>query len=124
MKILIISYSFIFAYFVPNKPLSVEGVWNTNKDKTKIEIKSSLNGIEGRIIESQNKNAPLGKLIVRDLKPINKQSYHGQLYSLKYNRWVNATFTRKQSQLLIHVSTNFQSVHLSWDLVEANINYN
>lgn len=77
MKLLIISYSFILAYFVPNKALSLEGVWNTNKDKTKIEIKSSPNGIEGRIIESQNKNAPIGKLIVRDIKPIGKQLFSG-----------------------------------------------
>lgn len=118
MKILIISYSFILAFFVSTKPSSIEGVWNTNKDKTKIEIKSSPNGFEGRIIESQNKNAPIGKLIVRDIKPINKQSFSGQLYSFKYNRWVNATFNRKNNQLFIHISTSFRSINLNWDLVK------
>jgi hypothetical protein len=118
MKILIITYSFILAYFVANKPLSIEGVWNTNNDNTKIEIKSFPNGIEGRIIESQNKNAPIGKLIVRDIKPIGKQLFSGQLYSLKYNRWANATFNRKNNQLFIHISTNFRSINLNWDLVK------
>ena len=95
-----------------NAQQSIEGLWNTGQDQTKIEIKNS----EGKIHSSENAKASVGKLIVKDLSYTNN-TYVGKLYLIRKNRWVDASFVRKEHQLIISISAGFQKKTIVWHLV-------
>lgn len=93
---------------------SIEGIWDTGKDQTKIEIKGTDDEILGIIYSSDNAKADLGKLIIKDLKEI-KGVYKGKLYVAKKDRWVDATFSSTRETLFITVSAGFRKKTIAWE---------
>lgn len=96
-----------------NAQQSIDGIWNTGQENTKIEINSTT----GKIHSSDNKKAPIGKIIVKDLNKINN-TYEGKLYLIKRDRWVDAVFVPNGKSLNVTISAGFQKKTLVWNLVK------
>lgn len=92
---------------------SINGIWNTGQDNTKIEINSTT----GKIHSSDNEKATVGKLIVKDLNRVNN-TYKGKLYLIRRKRWTDAVFVPNGTSLNVRVSAGFQKKEMVWNLVE------
>lgn len=112
MKILIMC--FLLATTVTmNAQQSIVGIWNTGKENTKIEI-AEVDGLyQGKIISSENKEAPVGKLLLKDVKAVRK-GYKGKLFAAKKGEWMDADIKEKNGELSITVSAGFMSKTLEW----------
>jgi len=91
----------------------IVGLWNTGQDNTIIEII----GNTGKIQSSDNEKATVGKLIIKDLKKIDN-TYKGQLYLIRKDRWVDAVFVPNGNYLNVTISAGWQSKTLKWNLVK------
>jgi uncharacterized protein (DUF2147 family) len=107
---LIIVFTSVFAH--AQKP--VEGVWATGKDNTMVEIRGTDDVLEGKIQASDNPKAEVGTRIIKNLRE-DDGSYKGELYIIRMQRWVNATFSPKGEKLIVPVSAGFRSKSIEWD---------
>jgi hypothetical protein len=96
-----------------NAQQSIEGLWDTGQDNTKIEIVSTA----GKVQSSDNEKATVGKLIVKELEK-NDNTYKGKLYLIRRNRWVDAVFVPNGNSLTITISAGWQSKTLKWTKVK------
>jgi uncharacterized protein (DUF2147 family) len=117
MKKLSIVFAFLFLSIGLYAQESIEGVWNTGKENTTVEIKSTEKGLEGGILSSDNAKAKIGLLIVKNLKQ-EKGLYKGKLYAVKKRKWLDATFEKKGATLEIVVSSAWGSKTIEWELVD------
>lgn len=92
---------------------SIDGVWNTGKENTTIEIKNEI----GKIYSSDNQKATEGKIMIKEIKKTGN-SYKGKLYIIKKNRWVDAEFMPNGNSLSVTVSAGWQSKTLKWTKVK------
>lgn len=79
---LITTIAFLFLITSVTAQESIMGKWNTGQDNTQIEIKAIGNEHEGTIISSDNPNAPIGKLIIKEVIKVGDK-YEGKLYAVK-----------------------------------------
>ena len=93
---------------------SIKGLWNTGQENTVIEITHTDNTIEGKIASSDNIEAPIGQLIVKDIS-LKNNVYKGKLFSIKRRKWLNATFKNEGEQLVIKVSAGLRKRTVKWD---------
>lgn len=117
MKILLVLFSILFLSVSIYAQKSIEGIWDTGMENTKIEIKAADSKIEGKIYASDNSKAPKGKLMVKDVSK-NNQVYKGKLYIIKKDRWVDAVFVRTGDKLIVTISAGFQKKTVEWELVK------
>ena len=117
MKQLSIILFILFSTLSINAQQPIEGIWNTGKENTKIEIKKSNNEIEGTILSSDNVKAPVGKLMIQEVVEKNGV-FKGKLYAIKKGKWVDAVFNRNGNTLNITVSSGWMSKTIQWDLVD------
>lgn len=113
MKILFLFVGLLFFTVSMNAQQSIEGVWNTGKDNTEIEIKNA----QGKIYTSDNEKATSGKLMIKDLKK-NNNAYKGQLYIIKKDRWVDAVFVPDGNSLTVTIAAGWQTKTLQWRKVK------
>lgn len=92
---------------------SIEGIWNTGKENTTIEIKKT----EGKIHSSENLKATPNMLMIKDLKKSNNE-FKGKLYVIKKDKWVDAVFVPIGNTLTVTVSAGFQSKTLKWNMIK------
>lgn len=92
---------------------TLDGVWNTGKENTTIEIKNG----EGKIYSSDNQKATKGKLMIKEIQKTNN-TYKGKLYIIKKNRWVDAEFNPSEDFLNVTISSGWRSKKLKWNLVK------
>jgi uncharacterized protein (DUF2147 family) len=95
---------------------SVEGLWNTGKENTIIKIKKVDNLYDGTINSSDNSNAPIGKLIVKDVEK-KGGTYKGQIYVDNKKKWYNAEFIRTGNKLKVTVYSGLMNKTVEWKLV-------
>ena len=92
---------------------SIAGTWNTGKENTKIEI-TEVDGLyQGKIISSDNEQAKIGKLLLKDIKSVRK-GYKGKLFAAKKGEWMDAELKEKDNKLSITVSAGFMSKTVEW----------
>ena len=115
MKPLSILLFVLFSAFSMNAQQSIEGIWDTGKENTKIKIKKTNNEIEGIILSSDNTKAPIGKLMIKEVVEKNGV-FKGKLFAIKKGKWVDAVFNRKGDTLNITVSFGWMSKTVKWDL--------
>ena len=113
MKQLSIILFILFSTLSINAQQPIEGIWNTGKENTKIEIKKSNNEIEGTILSSDNVKAPVGKLMIQEVVEKNGV-FKGKLYAIKKGKWVDAEFTPKENSLEITIKVGFMSKTINW----------
>lgn len=106
-----------FTSFSAYSQSTIEGLWATGKDNTMVDIRATNEVLEGKIKSSNNTNAEVGKRIIKNLRE-NAGSYKGELYIIKIQRWVNATFSPKGEKLIVTVSSGFRSKTIEWERVD------
>lgn len=112
MKILI-TFCILFSALTMNAQESLAGTWNMGQDDTKIEITKSNGTYEGRIASSDNDNAKIGNLILKDVKSVNGK-WKGKLYSPKKQQWFDATLKVEGKKLLVTVKSGVMSKTVEW----------
>uniref|UniRef100_UPI0040492E2B hypothetical protein n=1 Tax=Flavobacterium sp. TaxID=239 RepID=UPI0040492E2B len=115
MKFIIIVLGFLFTSSFMTAQHSIEGIWDTGKENTTIEIKNGA----GKIYSSNSSQATEGKLMIKDLKKEQKE-YTGKLFIIRKNKWVDAVFVPNGNALTITVSVGLQSKTLKWNLVKKS----
>jgi hypothetical protein len=113
MQTFTLLFGFLFTSITTNVQQSIEGIWNTGQDNTKIEIIGS----NGKIYSSDNKKATVGKPMIKELKK-HENTYKGKLYLIRKNRWVDAVFVPNGNSLSVTISGGLQSKTLNWNLVK------
>jgi beta-lactam-binding protein with PASTA domain len=113
MKNLLIFFGLIITSISMNAQESIDGLWNTGKENTTIEIKNVI----GKIYSSDNLKATEGKILIKEIKKTGN-SYKGKLHIIKKNRWVDAEFIPNGNFLSVTVSVGWQSKTVKWTKVK------
>jgi uncharacterized protein (DUF2147 family) len=114
---LLLALTSLVAY--SSNSINLDGLWNTHKDNTYVEIKSTSSKIEGRIERTSHDNVSIGSLIIKDVKRVSPNSFTGTIYSFKYQRWFPAKMTRNQDVLIIQINTKIKTTTMEWHLVKT-----
>jgi len=112
MKILI-TFCILFSALTMNAQESLGGTWNMGQDDTTIEITKNNGIYEGRVASSDNANAKIGNLILKDVKSVSGK-WKGKLYSPKKKEWFDATLKVEGKQLLVTVKSGMMSKTVEW----------
>jgi len=96
------------------KAQEIQALWNTGKQNTIVNMIAVENYFEGKIHSSDNSQAPIGKIIVKDLTEISNSIYKGKIYVAKKKKWYNAKFVPKDNELIITVSAGFIKKTITW----------
>jgi hypothetical protein len=113
MKKALSSFALLCTLFTLSAQEPMEGTWQTGKDNTTIEIINLKGEWLGQIKGSDNSKALTGTPMIKRLKKQGK-GYVGQLYVIRYGRWVDAFFEPKDNSLFVTVSSGFRSKTLEW----------
>lgn len=97
--------------------LPIEGAWNTGKENTIVVLKKIGDNFVGTVFSSDNQKIKIGKTLVRDLQ-YKKGEWKGELYAPKRDRWVDATFEKKGSDLVIKAGSGMRSKTIVWKEVK------
>ncbi len=89
------------------------GVWNTGEDNTLVEITKVGGSYVGKLISSDNPDAKIGNLLLKDLKSVGGE-WKGQLYAPNRGAWYEATVEAKGDRLVIKVGSGFMSKTIEW----------
>ncbi|MEL6671593.1 MAG: hypothetical protein AAFR61_05355 [Bacteroidota bacterium] len=114
MKI-IFTCCLIMASLFAHAQSSPAGIWNTGKDNTKIEIAEGEQGFEGKILSSDHADAPLGKLLLKEIKQV-EGAWKGKLFAAKKGEWMDAILQKEGDQLVITVGNGWMSKEVTWSL--------
>lgn len=90
-----------------------QGVWLTDTDGSKIATYQKDNKWFGKLVASDNKEAPLGIDVLRNFTFIDGQ-WVGEIYSIKRDQLADAAIEPKGDKLVIEVSIAFFSKTLEW----------
>ncbi|MDT0620387.1 hypothetical protein [Croceitalea vernalis] len=93
---------------------SLEGLWNTGKENTTVKIKKTGDLFEGLLDSSDNKEAPIGKLLIKDIKK-SDDFYEGKIYVVKKKKWYNAKFEPKNNVLIITIYSGWMKKTVEWE---------
>lgn len=107
------AFCILFLSLTMHAQESLTGTWNMGEDDTKIEIKKGDGVYEGRIASSDNANAKIGNLILKDVKSVNGK-WKGKLYSPKKKEWFDATLKVAGKKLLVTVKSGLMSKTVEW----------
>ena len=92
------------------------GNWKTGEENTIVSITETEGVLSGLIVSSDNKNARIGKPLIRNIKADGKQ-WKGELYAAKKEKWINADFKVEKTTLFIDVKVGFLSKTFEWNKV-------
>lgn len=91
----------------------VAGDWIVGKQNTVVKIEKDNGLYIGKIISSDNPDAEIGKLLVKELKE-EKDTWEGQIYAPKRKEWYEAEFLRIGDMLKIEITVGFFSKTVEW----------
>lgn len=89
------------------------GQWHTGQEQTIIEIIEVKGKIEGRIIESSNAKVPIGNCILTGVYS-HPDGAIGKLYSLRKNKWFEASFYPSANQMEITITAGLVKRAVDW----------
>ena len=110
MKILLLNI--LITMFTPTNELS--GLWNTNKDNTKVEIYEKDGEYFGEIVSSDNEKAKKGTVVLRNFTYKNGK-WEGKLYSLRFNKLIDAKMINDNNILKITAKNGMKSKTFEWE---------
>ena len=113
MKKLAFTFCILFLAITMHAQASLSGIWNMGQDNTIIEITEVNGTYEGRIKSSENANAKIGNLILKDVKSI-AGKWNGKLYSPKKKEWFDAVLKAEGKQLLVTIKSGRMNKTLEW----------
>ncbi|NRB48406.1 MAG: hypothetical protein HRU41_12090 [Saprospiraceae bacterium] len=113
MKKLSVLICVLFSAIALNAQSSIDGIWNTGKENTKLEI-AAVDGIyQGKIVSSDNAKAKIGAQLIKDVQLVDGQ-WRGKLFAAKKKKWMDAVLAEKDNQLLITVKAGLISRTIKW----------
>jgi uncharacterized protein (DUF2147 family) len=112
MKILSVIIT-LFCIFQNSDKHSIIGIWNTLEENTKIEITEEKEVLFGRIKSSDNPQAKVGRLILKDLIK-SGNSWTGKIFAVKKNEWYDVEITSKANNLNLKIQVGFVHKNLIW----------
>ncbi|MDT0557166.1 hypothetical protein RM697_00815 [Ichthyenterobacterium sp. W332] len=92
---------------------SFESLWNTGKENTTVKIIKTGDLFEGFLDSSDNKKAPIGKLLIKDIKQ-SDGFYEGKIYVVKKKKWYKAKFELKSNILIITIYSGLMKKTVEW----------
>lgn len=116
MKQTISLISFLFFITSIQAQEAIEGIWDTGKENTQVQIQAIENQYEGTIISSGNSEAPIGDRIIKEVSQ-DGDIYKGKLYAAKKKKWVKATFSPTGQILVITISVGWRKKTVEWKKV-------
>lgn len=96
-----------------NAQTSLNGIWNMGQDNTTLEIKAENGTYQGKIASSDNANAKIGSLILKEVKSVDGK-WKGKLFSPRKNEWFDAVLKVEGKKLLVTVKSGWTSKTLEW----------
>ena len=99
-----------------NSKQSIEGIWDWGTENTKIEILQSNGEWVGKIKSSDNEEATIGKVILKDLKKQNEK-WVGKLFAVKRQKWTDVEIIPNGTKLDLTVSAGISSKKVQWSKV-------
>lgn len=113
MKKLSVLFCAVLCVIASNAQSSIEGIWNTGKENTKIEI-AAVNGVyQGKIVSSDNAKAKSGAQLLKEIQLVDGK-WQGKLFAAKKKKWMDAVLVEKDNQLLITVKAGLMSRTIKW----------
>lgn len=113
MKTIILILFLIISASAINAQQSIEGKWQTGVDNTVIQTYQKNGDWFGKIVYSDNPKAKIGTDVMKNFKG-NGNSWEGELYAPKKNKWLDAEITPSSGKLFIKVSSGLFSKNLEW----------
>jgi uncharacterized protein (DUF2147 family) len=113
MKVLKTLFLLMFSIVSTSAQQSLEGLWKTGKEETIIEISFSNEQLIGKIKSSNNEEAEMSKIIIKDLRSeINK--WIGKIYAVKRKKWYDVEIVSKEEVLELKIISGLMSKSLQW----------
>ncbi|QMU63789.1 MAG: DUF2147 domain-containing protein [Flavobacteriaceae bacterium] len=113
MKVLTTLFLLMFSIVYTSAQQSLEGLWKTGKEETIIEISFSSEQLIGKIKSSNNEEAEMGKIILKDLRSEGNK-WVGKIYAVKRKEWYNVEIISKEEVLELKISSGLMSKSLQW----------
>jgi len=95
----------------------IEGRWATPEREATIEIFERDGAYFGKLVASKHKKAPIGTLILRELRP-KDGGWEGRIYVVKKDKILPARVERDKARLKIKVSAGWFSKTVTWTRVK------
>jgi len=95
------------------------GVWLTGEENTHIETYQKNGLWYGKIVNSDNPKAKIGKIILKDFVQADDK-WKGKLYAAKRDKLMDAVIIPSSDELKITVYAGFLKKKLTWTRVENN----
>ena len=111
MKTIIFTISILLTSITLSAQDSISGVWDMNKENTKIEIKKNQDFYSGTVLSSDKLQA--GALMLKDIKSVDGE-WKGKLFSLKKKKWYDAVLEKKDEKLFVTIDAGFMSKTFEW----------
>lgn len=102
-----------------NNTVITSAVWLTGNDGGKIQTYLKNGQWFGKLVASDNENAPLGTEVLRNFS-FKDGEWQGEVYSIKRDQLANATITPSDDKLVIEISIAFFSKTLAWHKEEVD----
>ena len=112
-KVLTTFFLLMFSIGYTSAQQSLEGLWKTGKEETIIEISFSSEQLIGKIKSSNNEEAEIGKIILKDLRSEGNK-WNGKIYAIKRKKWYNVEIISKEEDLDLKISFGLMSKSLQW----------
>ncbi len=113
-KVLTTFFLLMFSIVYTSAQQSLEGLWKTGKEETIIEISFSSEQLLGKIKSSNNEQAEMGKIILKDLWSEGNK-WVGKIYAIKRKKWYNVEIISKEEVLELKISFGLMSKSLQWE---------
>ena len=91
----------------------IEGRWLTPKGEATIEIFERDGAHFGKLVASTHEKAPIGTLILRELRP-KDGGWEGRIYVVKKKKILPARVVREKGKLKVRVSAGWFSKTVTW----------
>ncbi len=113
MKVLITFFFLMFSIAHTSAQQVLEGLWNTGKEETLVEISYLNEQLIGKIKSSNNEHAKIGKTILKDLRNEGGK-WLGKIYAVKRRDWYSVKIVPHKEKLELTIATGLFSKTLEW----------
>ena len=107
----------LLIYFSVSAQEAIQGLWQTGRENTKIEISQNNGEWVGKIKSSDNEKVTIGKVILKDLIKQNDK-WKGKLFVVKRQKWYDVVITPNETKLDLTVTAGFFEKEVQWSKVK------
>ena len=112
-KIYTTLFLLMFSVVYTSAQQSLEGLWKTGIEETLIKIFYSNEQLIGKIKSSNNEQAEIGKIILKDLQSEGNK-WVGKIYAVKRKEWYSVKIVPQKEKLDLKIGSGIFSKTLEW----------